>query len=251
MKDDPFLSEGQLFKAPANKLRQNLFVALALAAVLLADIRYIPWVAITPLACGILICWMALRYPTRFVATWGAIFVVCIAVVLLHDVKMVKTVQDPQVTAFLRIVGANVTLVMAIVISFYRDSLQRSYNQVITVLEKIPVPIIVSDESGTITFINDRASELLGIACDNAPGHSYFSFLANKSEKGKNIQRYLQIFDSDNDESLKLRIQLRRHPDKLMSGLLMGLGRGNQRRLVTVIVEGPEIQKGATMPFIH
>ena len=144
-----------------------------------------------------------------------------------------------------------VTGSMAIAISLYRTSLNRSYRQVITVLEKIPVPIIVSDESGTITFLNEQASDLLGVSIQDAPGHSYFSFLANQSEKGKSIQRYLQIFDSNDDEGLKQRIHLRRHPNKLMSGILMGLGRGSDRRIVTVIREGPEIRKGSTMPFMR
>lgn len=251
MKDDPFLGEGNLFNESTSKFRPHLVAATFLGLVLLADTYLITWATVTPLFCGILICWMALKYPTRVVAIWGVICVSCIALTLLHDIKFVKTVQVPEVTAALRIIGSNITLIMALAISFYRSSLRRSYTQVITVLEKMPVPIIVSDESGTINFINDKASELLGVSTDDAPGHSYFSFLANQSEKGKNIQRYLQIFDSDTDEGLKLRIHLRRHPNKLMSGLLMGLGRGNQRRLVTVILEGPEIRKGATMPFMH
>jgi PAS domain-containing protein len=251
MKDDPFLGESPIFQEPKSRYGQMWPPAIALVLVVLTDTFLIPWVTITPLACTIMICLMALRYPQKLVVFWALVFICTSCVVLSHEVKLVKTVQIPEWTVVLRTIGSSVTGCMAIAISIYRGSLNRSYQQVITVLEKMPVPIIVSDESGTITFINDQASELLGVSIQEAPGHSYFSFLANQSSKGQSIQRYLQIFDSDDDKGLKLRINLRRHPNKLMSGTLMGLGRGNQRRIVTVIREGPEVRKGSTMPFLR
>jgi len=251
MKDDPFFGQSQIFREPIGIIREILLPGLALSLVVLLDIYFVPWVTITPLACTAMICWIALHYRPRTVVFWVLIFVCTSCAVLTHDSTFVKTLQLPGWTVVLRTLGSLVNGAMAIAISIYRVNLGRGYRQAITVMEKMPVPIIVSDESGTINFINDQAAELLGIAMEDAPGHSYFSFLANQSEKGKSIQRYLQIFDSDDDRGLKMRIHLRRHPNKLMSGMLMGFGRGNDRRLVTVIREGPEIGKGATMPYIR
>lgn len=250
MKDDPFFGEARIFRQPKGALQFVLPAAL-IATIALLDVVFVPWVSITPVACTITICWIALSYRPKMVAFWAVVFVCIICVVLAHDAKYHTALESPGWTVFLRTIGSAVSGTMALAISIYRLNLNRSYHQVLRVLEKMPVPIIVSDESGTINYINDEAADLLGVPVDEAPGHSYFSFLSTQTEKGKSIQRYLQIFDSTEDEAIRLRIHLRRYPNKLMSGMLMGFGRGNDRRLVTVIREGPEIPKWGTMPFIR
>ena len=250
MKDDPFLSAANYLQ-PRTHQKGSLIPGAVLLSLMVADCFVVPLINITPLACAVMILWMALKHRPAIVAAWAVVFVCAVLALPLFEAHLPKGHDIPFWTAAVRSFFLVLSGVLACVISQIRDDLNRGYNQMITVLEKMPVPIVISDESGTINFINEQASELLGLPMSEAPGHSYFSFLANQFEKGKSIQQYLRIFDSDENQGIKLRIHLRRYPNKLMHGTLMGLGSGNARRLVTVIREGPEIRKGAVMPFMR
>jgi PAS domain-containing protein len=99
------------------------------------------------------------------------------------------------------------------------------------------MPVIVSDASGTIVFLNNRAGDMLEITPDEGIGLNYFALLLHQTGKGETIKKYVELIDSHHAELTEINIRTRNRPTKLLKGMLVALDSREGRQLITVITE--------------
>lgn len=85
------------------------------------------------------------------------------------------------------------------------EVLRNSRNQIRSVLESSPFPLILTDiETGTVLFINNRAAELFGITTEEAAGQFAPDYYVNSGE-GRRLLAYIREHGSVQDYELMLR----------------------------------------------
>jgi PAS domain-containing protein len=213
-----------------------IYPSIALGIIVFVDLYLVPGAVITPLCSLLMLGYMALRFRPLPLLIWVLALTAVSFFMLYTGTRHEEVTSGKILTVVIRAVTLLVGGIVAVNLSMYRTHLAGSYNQIVAVLEVIATPIIISDDTGTINYVNTKAAELLGIEMKKAPGLSYFSFIANQSEKGKTIQSYLDVFDN-RQAPHEIGIRLRGASDKPMKATLMSLGEGKYRRLVTVISE--------------
>jgi len=146
---------------------------------------------ISPLASMLCFGFFAYRMSPKWVCLWVGIFSTTSLFFLFQDPFAAESLMTVYIRFGTLVVGG----MGAIVLSTDRTRITESFLQTIEILEKLPAPVIISDCSGCIVFMNNDALELLDIEADQVQGASYFSFLSAE-EKGRMIQRYFDFVDS-------------------------------------------------------
>jgi len=166
-----------------------LVLAISLSAVWLVD-QGVIWLAedftLSPpfsiMALGLL----------AFFFSWRQVLLAAPCFAILSYFLVLETARFPVVrSASVGIAGA-----LAAWAAAQRGRIINHSMEVETILRTLPVPWILSDESGNITRISDKALHLVSSPAENVVGVSYFSFLSPAEGKGEFIRRYLDAFNS-------------------------------------------------------
>jgi len=166
-----------------------LVLAISLSAVWLID-QGVTWLAedftLSPpfsiMALGLL----------AFFFSWRQVLLAAPCFAILSYFLVLETARFPVVrSASVGIAGA-----LAAWAAAQRGRIINHSMEVDTILRTLPVPWILSDESGNITRISDKALHLVSSPAENVVGVSYFSFLSPAEGKGEFIRRYLDAFNS-------------------------------------------------------
>ena len=213
---------------------------IALAAIIVVDIYWVTATAITPLGCTILLIALAFFMRPAPLAAWVAVCVTTIFFMLKYSYNADMAGYGPTAsnwTVAVRSIGSAAVGAALVVLSSHRQKLRQSHHDLVSMLIRFPVPVIVSDASGTIVFLNDRAGVLLGIPPGEGVGLSYFEMLLHQNGKGANIKKYVELIDSPHSEATEINIRTRNRPTKLLKGMLVAIDSMEGRQLVTVITE--------------
>lgn len=85
------------------------------------------------------------------------------------------------------------------------EVLRNSRNQIRSVLESSPFPLILTDvQNGRVLFINNRAAELFGTTIEEATGQFVPDYYVNPDE-GKRLVEYIQKYGSVQDYEILLK----------------------------------------------
>jgi PAS domain-containing protein len=235
MKTDQYsLSPGKEF------VSHFLLPFLALSLIVLMDIYWITATAITPLGCTIILIILAFYMRPAPLAIWVVVCVTVVFFILKYSFNADMAQVGMTVgnwTVAVRCLGTAAVGAALVVLSSHRQKLRQSHHDLISMLIRFPVPVIVSDASGTIVFLNDRAGVLLGIPPGEGVGLSYFEMLLHQNGKGANIKKYVELIDSPHSDATEINIRTRNRPTKLLKGMLVVIDSMEGRQLVTVITE--------------
>ena len=220
-------------------IRTVLLPLLALLSIVSLDLYLGSEITIAPLGFTLLLTALSLYMRPRPLAFW---VVICLTVnffVLLYNSNTLLLEVDPIAaywTVALRCVGSAVVGTALITLSWHRQRLHESHDEILLILTRFPMPVIVSDASGTIRFLNERAAQLLQIAPHEAVGLSYFQMLLHENGKGANIQKYVKLVDSSHAESLEINLRTLNGSTQLLKGILLGIDPKGGRQIITAIV---------------
>ena len=167
--------------------------------------KYIIWLVILLLtvfgldkACSILFGELTLAPPLAIIALGilAAFFswrkVLC-AVPLFMGLSYLL-VMDFARFPVIRSVSVGLAGVLAIWAAFQRSKLVVHAGEVEAILEKLPLPWVLSDEFGNINQISPKALQMLSLDSSLIVGTSYFSIFTPQEDKGELIRRYLDLF---------------------------------------------------------
>lgn len=157
---------------------------------------------VSPLISMVGLIFFAQRMQPPFIALWGLVYSAC-AFFFLANSHM-----DDLLTVYIRFGTLLMGGLGAFLISMEKSRMKERSIQTIHILEKLPMPVIVSDGEGFVLFMNEHALKLLELEPDQVCGASYFMFMAG-NQKGQTIQKYLEFVDSGKEVMHDVILQLK------------------------------------------
>ena len=127
-----------------------------------------------------------------FFFSWRQVLLAAPCFAFLSYFLVLETARFPVV----RSASVGIAGILAAWAAAQRGRIFNHSMEVETILGTLPVPWILSDESGNITRISDKALLLVSSPAESVVGVSYFSFLSPAEGKGEFIRKYLDSFSS-------------------------------------------------------
>jgi PAS domain-containing protein len=214
-----------------------LVLALGLFATFVID-PLDPSTLSTPFLLGMILMGLSLRQTVSLVITSSLAYFVLAVIALVNFRSFydqhIHVTPHPYFWLFQRLGLFLVVCSMAIYLSYYRTDTQRNIARFRTILSKLPAPVIISDGSGSVTYVNDAMRLLLAEPTSSIFGKSYFDFFLMQAEKGRSIRSYFELFEDDQDEVHEIEISLLGSSKKIKAQLTC-LGTGQNRIMITVL----------------
>jgi len=216
---------------PDSFARHWLLPAGLLAGIVLMDCYFPDGPNIAPI-CGFLaLAFLAFTLPPSPMIFWAfayslaAIFAICHTGVFRRGALV------------LYMESAAVLLAAAVTVVFCFDRLKyaKKSEQFDLLVKEMPVPFILSDGNGDIVLMNKPAAQLLGMPAGEAEGNSYFSLVADAKRKGRAIQEYLEMFDSNSVREITMHLKPVSDPGIVLRGTVTRADGKLSRYLITVI----------------
>ncbi|MCX6966545.1 MAG: PAS domain-containing protein [Verrucomicrobia bacterium] len=204
--------------------------ALALFCLMIA-VELITKATISPLVSMLCFGFFAHRMRPEPVAAWVVIFSLASLFFLLEPWEGGTPSDRP--TAYIRFWTVMVGGIGAVILSFDRTRIAEGFLQTIRILEKLPAPVIISDNIGCVVFMNHDALKLLDTTADAVRGASYFSFVAGE-ERGKTIQKYLDFVDSSETILHDVILQIKK-PQPMKTQAALVVIEGERTKLVATV----------------
>ena len=208
-----------------------------LGALILAELKT-PEV-ISPLMSVLAFGFFALRMKPRFVVLWSLPYTAVSYYYLLQD----GSTSEDRATAYIRCGTLLLAVIGAVLLSRNRSRVAESFLQTLTILEKLPVPVVLSDASGCIVFMNDDALKLLEVTPEEVLGSSYFTFMA-EGERGRAIQQYLDMVDSKQCQLAGVVVQIKKPFPREITASIVSIQAEHVKLLATVL--RPDRDEGQT-----
>jgi len=219
---------------------QVILPGLVLFLLVVIDIFAIEQTTIIPLGCTVFLTILALYMRPYALAFWGAISVILVFGILQfgQSLDLDTRMNAPSEWSILvRTAGSIAMSGIMIILSVHREKLRHRHTDIFAVLTQLPLPVILSDDSATITYLNNRAAEMLDLSPEQGVGMNYFELLLYQSGKGEMIRQYVDLIDASDTDSIDINVRLRNRPTKLLKGMLVALKTRNGSQVITLITE--------------
>ncbi len=90
-----------------------------------------------------------------------------------------------------------VVCAMAINMSFHRTASERAFSDLEKTLDKIPIPVVISNEADFIVYTNECLRSSFKYLPSDLVGKRYTDFFLPGMEEGKKMLFYIQLFGDD------------------------------------------------------
>jgi len=118
-----------------------------------------------------------------------------------------------------------------------REQIQKSLDGSIAVMSALPLGVLISDRSGRISFVNQKARLLLGDSLSNITGSSFFSLFSNP--EGNLIEKYSMLAEVSGQSLGPLILRLRSDPHRSFSISLFSLQAPSELLVATLLTDCP------------
>jgi PAS domain S-box-containing protein len=213
----------------------TLSILLALLVVFVVD-PLEPSTLSTPFMLGLILMWLSLRQDAWVVLLIAIVY--CLLDFYATDwflgiASKINHVPHPYFWFFQRFGLFLVVCVMAVYLSFHREESAKNLSHVQAVLSKLPAPMVISDATGFITYVNEAICTFFGKPAFEILGKRYVDLLMSDTQEGKAMRYYIELFGdtSDSVHEVDLRISIGKLSTK---GYVICLGQGSKRSMITV-----------------
>jgi PAS domain-containing protein len=104
-------------------------------------------------------------------------------------------------------------------------------------MSALPLGVLISDRSGRISFVNQKARLLLGDSLSNITGSSFFSLFSNP--EGNLIEKYSMLAEVSGQSLSPLILRLRSDPHRSFSISLFSLQAPSELLVATLLTDCP------------
>ncbi|MEO7933689.1 MAG: PAS domain-containing protein [Chthoniobacterales bacterium] len=191
---------------PLISVRMSLFAITALVVILTAD-NLLPYVTITPPLSLLIIGFLALKVRPKILFAWVLLYSSA-SIVMIYQDRINWTPNSYEVRFATRLLGIIAGNSVALGLSIYRARLEDSYLQILSIFQKIPSPLIVSDNIGNVVTVNEEAVRLCELDAEKMVGDSYFKYFGIGRSKGESIRKYLELVQNPSNDTQRLDIWL-------------------------------------------
>lgn len=175
----------------------NMVLPLVALVVILWMDHKTPGVTLTPLFAGIAILLMAFTLTFHWVCLWTLIYSMAVlGVFLLPLWGFFIGWSSPPVsvmTHYIRGISFLITALLGINFSRTLRTRNQLNNELVELLENLPVPVITSDRNGVVKFMNRSMDQLLG-NIKTSDDSTFFDLFSPVGRQGETISAYLARF---------------------------------------------------------
>lgn len=172
---------------------RNIFIpALWLLFVLWADRRIFSGFSVVPMISILSLFVFAILIERRWMVFWTTTYVGCVVLSLWMGLGRWTNANGNAVAMLTTRTVSSITAgTMACMLSRLKKNQDVSRREMSRFINHLSIPTITSDENGWILGINNAALALFNDS--DILGKPYFSFFHSVTEKGRSIQRYLDL----------------------------------------------------------
>lgn len=192
---------------------------------------------VTPLFGIIGLLFFSFRLTPAAMAWWASVYSLTVVVIFMNHVLLQfldrGTAPGDDLTPLLRSATFVTAAVLATLFCRVQHRLRQGNAGLTQILEKIPVPVITSDQDGRIRFANGAAASVAGLSSPELLGRSFFDLFADKDRQGATIADYLRRFATPHvGQPMALKCRGTRY-----LGTTQVMGATGQRLLLIILTE--------------
>lgn len=234
-----------LFDRPREpSLAESYFYPLAALLLIYIVDHNVEKVLLTPMLSLCLLGILAFRLEINVLTFW---FVVLAGTVVLSLVENPGGIALNWETITVRSFGFVIAGTIALLMNHGRSKLIRNHLLLLKMLELLPCGVVVSNSSGTLLFVNKRATELLGKAAREIIGYSFFPSFTSPEQRGRSIQDYLHLSEQEVPSKTNLSIMSDDGKRQAVQATQIPMNLIGQKCIVTVIeLTGGNLQRQST-----
>jgi PAS domain-containing protein len=192
----------------------------------------------TPLCLGIVLMALSLRQSTYLVAAVGLTYIALTIYALIqfqhYYSAHFQAPPHPYFWLFQRSALFVVLCGMSIYLAHYRTDTGQILSRFRAILGKLPVPVLLSDATGNIVYVNDALTSILHQSPSEITGKSFFNFFTRTKMKGEFIRFYFELFEAETNGTYELEVHPFGAANKINAQMTC-LGSGPNRVLITVL----------------
>ena len=201
-------------------------------------------ITLSPLLCNITLASFAFFLRPRQILFWGAVY--SIAAFFLLTIWRHSFVQAPIATELIdpvyplsrAVIRSSTVLLVALLcclLAHQRERIQIALDELISVLSALPVGVLISDQSGFISFANGRALSLLASTAQTLVGSSFFSLFSTPN--GDLIDKYSSLSEVSGHTLGPLILGLRKDSHITFSATIVSIKSQSERLVATLITD--------------
>jgi PAS domain-containing protein len=229
---------------PKSRNAIALFLPLAYMVMVLVFDWYEPYGTVTPplLAIGLLL--FSTILTLQWMLCWAFIYILTVsAVFMIPSVSSVLNAGHPITDSFsrdFRLFGFVITALFACYFSYLLGRLRSSQSSLNHLVAALPLPVILSDQEGKITMLNNAANAFMKIDGDwKKASLNYFDLLAPKMHRAKCIAHYLQAFQLNDAQEITIELE---YDGKPLTGHIELLP-GRKHEMITILTESSALEE--------
>jgi len=203
-------------------------------------------ITLSPLLCVITLAFFPFFLKPRKILFWALIYALLAFFLLTFwrhsfvDAPSSPIFLEPSYP-FSRAIIRSVTVLfvgfLCSLLAKNRARIQKSLDESIAVMSALPLGVIISDQSGRISFANHKALLLLGASLDNIIGSSFFSLFSNPD--GNLIEKYSFLAEVSGQSLGPLILRVRKVPHRSFSISLFSLQSPSEKLVASLINNDP------------
>ena len=139
----------------------------------------------------------------------------------------------PLSRALIRTATVFLVALLCCLLAQQRNRIQRALDESVAVVSALPVGVLISDQSGFISFANDRARFLLASPDDGLMGLSIFSLFSNP--EGNLIDKYSSLSEVSGQTLGPIHLQIRGNPRLTFSASMFSLQSQSEKLVATLL----------------
>jgi len=211
-----------------------LFPGLMLIMITWVDLN-VSQIILAPLLSLICLVILALRINHRTLTAWLLLYASFVFYMLQRGVYG----AEPEITEPVALVRGATFMISSLVVYWVcrqREALSESFQNMLNIVTCLPAPLLISDESGLIVFINNRAREILKIEEGDLADKTYFQVFAMPTNQGQFIANYLAHFEQGGQLAKEVILANRGNIDQPISANWQVIYLGRQRKMITMFL---------------
>jgi len=225
-----FLANGEV---KAHPILSYLVPPIALAAIAWAD-NMVEGVILTPLLSMATLSILAFFLRPRVMALWCIIYVIFVFF-MLRAAYIDPSVEDHR-ALYVRTIGFVIGSSITFALSRTRWKLLAQADSLRQAMRRLPLAVLISDDSGLIIYANPQAEISLESRKDDLLGQSIFGLTTETQKKGQRIHGYLSLCDSVDAAELETTVFLKNAPNRPVRCRQTGLSVLGHPCIMTVLI---------------
>ena len=228
-------------KPSPQRLLAELIVPLLYLLIMVTGDILLPFPTLSPVIGVIGLLIMAFYVRPTMMVIWSIIYTIVVILSLLHpSFSMIVNngiAPSHPLTPYVRASTFMVSTTLADALCIFLNKLRVMFLEEREIINRFPLPVVISDASGKIRYVNQLASYLLNFDSQIPVNQSFFDLFSPSDKRGATISEYLHRVESANPNK-PLLLEFHGAP---IFGHTQRMSAGSPKLLLTILSDSEKI----------